>query len=161
MIACQPGQQQAGTSDIAPAPNGIAWPGDYTKWDTISVSHRTDHHSMRTILGNEIAVKAAHSGKTNPWPEGSILAKVVWKESVAEDWNAAIVPSEFIHVEFMEKNTDRFKQTDGWGYSRWLGEELKPYGKDAGFDQECFACHRPVADKDYVFTTPPVMPTGK
>ena len=32
------------------------------------------------------------------------------------------------------------------------------YGKDAGFVQECFGCHQPVKDNDWVFTHRAVVP---
>lgn len=52
----------------------------------------------------------------------------------------------------------RFARTGGWGYARWLGAERKPFGKDASFEQECFACHTPVKANDYVFTKPVRIP---
>ena len=58
----------------------------------------------------------------------------------------------------MEKNSKRLAQTGGWGFSRWLGKELKPYGKDADFAKECFGCHTPRKSSDYVFTFPAVIP---
>ena len=36
----------------------------------------------------------------------------------------------------------------------WRGAELKPYGKDANFVDECVGCHRPLEDTNYVFTEP-------
>jgi hypothetical protein len=33
-----------------------------------------------------------------------------------------------------------------------------PYGDDAGFAQSCFGCHIPVAENDYVFTKPALLP---
>lgn len=60
----------------APAPNGLEIPEGFENWAVISVSHRLDRESMRVILGNDIAVKAARSGQTSPWPDGAILAKV-------------------------------------------------------------------------------------
>ena len=41
---------------------------------------------------------------------------------------------------------------------RWVGAEQKPYGKDANFVQECFGCHTPVKDRDWVFTHPVKLP---
>lgn len=58
----------------------------------------------------------------------------------------------------MVKDSARFKQTGGWGYARWVGNDQKPYGKDAGFVQECIACHTPVKDRDWVFTRPVRLP---
>jgi len=143
---------------VMPAPNGITLPEGYKDWRVISTSHRTDHHSLRVILGNDMAIEAARSNKTNPWPDGAILAKLVWKEKAEEFWPAAIAPDEFIHAEFMIKDSEKYKDTDGWGYARWLGLEQKPYGKDKDFVQECHSCHLPVKARDYVFSTPVSLP---
>jgi len=146
------GMAQAG--DVKPAPNGIAFPADYVDWRVISVSHRIDNKTMRVILGNDIAIKAAREGKTNPWPKGAVLGKVVWKEAPEKDWPTAIAPKKFVHAEFMFKDSEKYAATGGWGYARWKGPKLKVHGKDAGFANECVACHTPVKDNDYVFTQP-------
>lgn len=150
---------QAEPAGVPPAPNGIEFPADYPDWRVISVSHRVDHHSMRAILGNDIAVAAARKGQTNPWPDGTVLGKVVWKESEKPAWKTAIVPDTFIHAEFMFKDAKRWADNGtGWGFARWVGNEYKPYGEDAGFSQECIACHTPVKGNDWVFTAPAVFP---
>jgi hypothetical protein len=154
-------QAQAATNNkpvVPPSPNGIEFPENYRDWQVISVSHRTDHHSMRAILGNDIAIQAARSQNTNPWPDGSALAKVVWKEGPEENWAPAIAPKTFIHVEFMFKDAEKWSDTGGWGYARWVGDELEPYGNNIGFTQECVACHTPVKSRDWVYTTPALMP---
>lgn len=148
----------AGHSKVAAAPNGIAFPADYRDWRVISISHRTDNKSMRAILGNDLAVKAARNGITNPWPDGTVLGKVVWKQMTEENWPSAIAPEKFVHAEFMFKDAKKWASTGGWGYARWKGNKLNPYGKDASFAQECFGCHSPVKQRDYVFTTPALMP---
>jgi len=143
---------------VKPSPNGITLPEAYKDWRVISISHRTDNNSMRTILGNDVAVKAARTGKTNPWPKGTILGKLVWKQTAEEHWPTAIAPDKFVHAEFMFKDSEKYKSTGGWGYARWKGLDQKPYGKDENFAQECVACHTPVKDNDWVFTKPAVMP---
>ena len=148
---------QAGEG-VMPAPNGISLPEGYKDWRVISASHRIDHESVRVILGNDVAIDAARANKTNPWPEGSVLAKLVWKQKDEEFWPAAIAPDEFIHAEFMIKDSEKYKDTGGWGYARWLGLDQKPYGKDKDFVQECYSCHLPVKARDYVFTTPVSLP---
>jgi len=150
---------QAEPAGVPPAPNGIEFPADYPDWRVISVSHRVDNHSMRAILGNDIAVAAARKGQTNPWPDGTVLGKVVWKEKEKPAWQTAIVPDKFIHAEFMFKDAKRWAGNGtGWGFARWVGSEYKPYGEDAGFSQECIACHTPVKGNDWVFTEPAVFP---
>jgi len=152
LVLYQPVFADGHTNQVKPAPNGIEFPTDYIDWRVINISHRTDHKSLRTILGNDIAIKAARAGKTNPWPDGAMLGKVVLKESKDPHWPTAIVPEKFIHAEFMLKGAEKYKSTGGWGYARWVGEDLKVYGKDKSFAQECVACHTPVKNNDYVFT---------
>jgi hypothetical protein len=145
--------------DVVPsAPNGIELPTGYKDWRVIGSSHREDNKTLRVILGNDAAVEAARAGKTNPWPDGSVLGKLVWKDEAHPAWEKATVPGAFVHAEFMIKDAVKYKETGGWGFARWKGMEQEPYGKDASFVQECFACHQPVKDNDYVFTHPSNIP---
>ena len=118
-----------GFAGESPAPShGIAYPQGWQHWSAIAVSHRLDNHTVRTILGNDIAVKAARSGNTNPWPDGAILGKVVWKETRLKDWEQAVGPDKFVHAEF---NANKYSNTYGWGWARWVGLEQKPFEKGA------------------------------
>ena len=119
------------------------------------MSHRTDNNTIRVILGNDIAVKAARSGSINPWPDGAILGKVVWKDVQLENWKEAIVPGNLVHAEFMLKDSKKYAETYGWGWARWLGLEQKPFNQGP---QSCISCHTPVKARDWVFTDPAVFP---
>ena len=143
---------------VAPAPNGIELPEGYKDWRVIASSHREDNNTLRVILGNDAAIEAARAGNTNPWPDGAILGKLVWKDASHAAWPKATVPGEFVHAEFMIKDSKAYPDTGGWGYARWKGLDQKPYGEDAAFVQECHGCHTPVKDNDFVFTHPASMP---
>jgi hypothetical protein len=54
----------------------------------------------------------------------------------------------------MVKDAAKYKAVEGWGWGRWRGLDLKPYGKDAKFVTECTTCHLPVKGDDYVYTLP-------
>ena len=131
------------------ASHGIDYPVGWQDWATIAVSHRTDNNTSRVILGNAIAVKAARAGETNPWPDGAMLGKVVWKDTQLEDWPAATGPGQFVHAEFMAKDQQKYADTYGWGWARWVGLEQVPFNDGA---QVCIACHTPVKGRDWVFT---------
>ena len=143
---------------VSPTPNGIVFPEDYKDWRVISSSHRLDNNTLRVILGNQTAIEAARSGRTNPWPDGAILGKLVWKDSILPSWEKAVVPGEFVHAEFMIKDSKTYQTTGGWGFARWKGLQQEPYGQDASFVHECFGCHTPVKENDYVFTHPSTIP---
>lgn len=142
--------------DTGPSPShGIPYPEGWQEWATIAVSHRNDNGTLRHILGNDVAVAAARSGKTDPWPDGAILGKVVWKDAESKKWPAATVPGEFVHAEFMFKDSARFSETSGWGWARWVGLNQEPFN---GGMQVCVSCHTPVKERDWVFTDPAQLP---
>ncbi len=139
-----------------PAPShGIAYPDGWQDWAAISVAHRTDNDTVRLIVGNDVAVKAARTGQTNPWPDGAVLGKVVWKAVDLDAWPEAKVPGDLVHAEFMFKDSKRYADTYGWGWARWLGLEQKPFDKGP---ETCISCHTPVQDRDWVYTRPAVFP---
>ena len=142
----------APASHVAPAPNGIEFPSDYKNWIPISSTDRSDNGTMRQILGNEVALKAIAQNHINPWPDGAAFAKVAWLQQ--KDADGIVHAGSFFQVEFMMRDARKYAATLGWGWSRWRGANLTPYGKDASFTEECVGCHRPLADTNYVFTAP-------
>lgn len=131
-------------SQVSAAPNGIAFPSDYKNWKAISSTDRFDNQTVRVVLANDIAVKAVAENRIDPWPDGATLAKVAWRQPTGE----------FFQVEFMIKDSRKYASTLGWGFARWRGADLKPYGKDAAFAAECVGCHTPLRKSGYVFTQP-------
>ena len=149
----------AGPGSVAPAPNGIELPEGYRSWAVVSISHRADKQSLRAILGNDVAVAAVAGGNTNPWPDGAMLAKVAWEQADHKGWASSIAPGALQHVGLMVKDSEGYAETGGWGYARWLGEDLEPYGADEDFGLDCHACHVAAADNDFVFTRAAAIPT--
>ena len=107
---------------------------------------------MRQILGNDIAVKAIAENHINPWPDGTAFAKVAWWQQADE--KGEVRPGRFFQVEFMLRDSQKYAATLGWGWGRWRGTDLKPYGKDAEFAKECVGCHSPLRNTNFVFTLP-------
>jgi hypothetical protein len=126
--------------------------GEYKDWRVLGVSHRTEKNTLRSIVGNDKAIEAARSGKINPWPDGAVIGKIVWKERPHPNWPSAIVPGEFSAAEAMIKDSKKFAETGGWGFGHWEGDKLVMNSKEKS--AECFACHTAVKDADYVFTIP-------
>jgi hypothetical protein len=126
--------------------------GEYIDWRVLSVSHRLDKKYVRSIVGNDVAINAARAGKTQPWPDGSVLAKLSWKEETHPNWPQAVVPGAFVNAEAMIKDSKKFAETGGWGFGHWEGKSLVMYDKDKS--AACFACHMPMQAHDYVYTQP-------
>lgn len=149
-------QQETMPADTA---NGIAFPVNYQDWAVVSVAHREDNKTLRAIVGNPKAIQAIKDGQTNPWPDGAVLGKMVWKDRQDDHWAAATVPDKFIHAEFMFKDNQKWADTGGWGWARWVGTEQIPFGNDTlSASASCVACHTPVKNQDWVFHKPAIMP---
>jgi len=142
----------ASLATVPPEFNGFPFDPNFETWKLISTTDRGDNHTFRFILGNEIAVKAAQSGNIRPWPDGTEFAKIAWQQELSPD--GLLRPGQFVQVELMLKDAKRYQDTEGWGWGRWRGLDLKPYGTDARFVNECTGCHRPVRGNDYVYTLP-------
>ena len=140
------------SSNVQPTLNGIAFLPDYKNWKAISSTERFDNHTIRQILGNDIAIKAIAENHINPWPDGTAFAKIAWHQELDDKGN--IRTAAFYQVEFMIRDSTKYASTLGWGFARWRGTDLKPYGKDAAFANECVSCHSPLRSTNYVFTPP-------
>ena len=137
---------------VQPELNGLPFDPGFESWKPLSFTDRGDNRTFRFILGNGAAVKAARSGNMSPWPDGARFAKVTWQQELGPD--GLVHPGKFVQVELMVKNRGDYKDTEGWGWGRWRGLDLKPYGNDARFVNECTGCHQPLRGNDYVYTTP-------
>ena len=138
--------------NVSPEWNGFAFDPSFEGWKPLSFTDRGDNDTFRFVLGNDIAVQAAESGHISPWPDGTRFAKVAWQQQLGSD--GTVYPGKFVQVELMLKDAKRYASTDGWGWGRWRGLDLKPYGSDARFVSECTGCHQPVKGDDYVYTPP-------
>ncbi|HEY0174865.1 MAG TPA: heme-binding domain-containing protein [Pedobacter sp.] len=132
--------------------NGIQYIPDYKNWQVVSSSDRFDNATMRVIFGNDIAIKAIKENHINPWPNGTIFAKVAWDKLTDEKGN--VHTGAFKQVEYMIKDDRKYESTKGWGFARFKTPKMVPYGKDKLFATECINCHRPESESDFVFTMP-------
>jgi hypothetical protein len=137
---------------VQPELNGLAFDPTFESWQPLSMTDRGDNGSFRFVLGNIAAVKASQKGDISPWPEGAAFAKIAWQQEAGPD--GLVHPGKFIQVELMVKNASNYKDTEGWGWGRWRGLDLKPYGQNAHFVNECTGCHQPLEGNDYVYTMP-------
>jgi mono/diheme cytochrome c family protein len=137
---------------VPPEPTGFPFDPAFEGWKPLSITDRGDNNTFRFILGNDIAVRAARSGHISPWPDGARFAKIAWQQQSGPD--GLIHPGKFVQVELMQKDAARYRSTEGWGWGRWRGVDLKPYGANAAFVGECTSCHQPMRGNDFVYTLP-------
>lgn len=139
------------------APNGLAFADfrGYESWQTVSVSHAED--TIEVILGNPAMIDAYQAGipgNGKPFPDGAKMAKIHWNVKKSEDAPApTIVPDTLHDVDFMQKDSRKFRDTHGWGYSEFDWDSASDTFKPMAEGADCgAACHELAAKKDYVFT---------
>lgn len=141
-------------SAVPPELNGLAFDPSFVGWKLLSITDRGDNNSFRFILGNDVAQRAIQSGNLSPWPNGARLAKIAWRQQLGAD--GLVHPGQF-----MVKDAQQNKATEGWAWGRWRGASLKPYGDSAAFVTECSGCHRPLGGNDFVYTLPLTIAPGR
>ena len=139
-------------AEAPPEHNGLTMDPGIGDWKLISITDRGDNNTLRLILGNEVAMRAIQSGNILPWPDGAKIAKVAWQKQRGVD--GMVVPGKFVQIELMAKDAQVYGATEGWGWGRWRGPTLQPYGVSATYVQECTGCHMPVKGNDNVYTLP-------
>ena len=159
-----PGQSNG---DAAPI-YGVKLPDGYRDWRLISVKRLTGKQltgtgrelkQLRAELGNDLAIKAYRDG-TLPFPDGSIIAALHWNEDSSDADNQALasgfpglgLESTFagsaVNAQFMVKDSKKYAASGGWGFADFT--KGKP--GDEALHAQCFPCHAPAKDRDYVFT---------
>jgi hypothetical protein len=130
------------------APNGISYDPVYRNWQVLSTTSRYDNGTMRVMYANPIAIEAVKSGQIRPWPEGSVIAKLVFRK--LRDSSGNIRPGKFINIQYMIRDSKKYAATEGWGFARFDTPELKPYG-NINTDKTCISCHKLVEETGFVF----------
>ena len=145
-------------------PGGLAFSEfrGYESWHVVSVSQ--DGGLFAAILANPVMIDAYQKGipgNGKPVPDGSRMAKIHWNPKKLETFPAATVPGTLHDVDFMVKDSKRFKDSAGWGWAAFeydtATHTFSPATTEAkppqGHDAKCgFACHTIVKNRDYVFT---------
>ena len=138
------------------SPGGIAFSDfkGYEDWSVVS-SARTDE-VLKVIVGNPAminAYKAGAPGNGQPFPEGSMIAKLQWKPKKSTEAPFAVdVPDVFQQAFVMEKDSKRFPTTGGWGYALFnYDAPTGQFSADPATADCGHACHVAVKSKDYIF----------
>lgn len=64
------------------------------------------HQTMYTLYGNGIAVNHARYHWQTPYPAGSLLSKIVWKQQPDPVWFGGNIPSSVVSIEVVRLRTD-------------------------------------------------------
>jgi hypothetical protein len=145
-------------------PGGLAFSEfrGYEGWQVISMSR--SEQAVAVILGNPAMIAAYQAGipgNGKPVPDGARMAKIHWKPKPNQFFPDSTVPGDLLNVDFMVKDSKRFKDSAGWGWAVFdynaASKTFTP-GTTAGTppqgnDAKCgLGCHTAAKARDYVFT---------
>jgi len=122
----------------------------YQDYQIVASHFRKDKNEIRYILANPIAYNALRANKT-VMPDGSKVVKIGWSVNEMKTFPSALEADKIQRVEYMIKDKTKHKESDGWGYARFVKEDgqYKAWGGDP---QSCVSCHAVVKSNDALFT---------
>src|SRR5712675_3614549 len=103
------------------SPSGIAFSDfrGYEDWAVVS-SAKTDER-LKVIVANPTMIKAYKAGipgNGQPFPDGSMIVKLQWKPKKSTEAPFVVdVPDVFREAFVIEKDSNRFPKSGGWGYA--------------------------------------------
>jgi hypothetical protein len=139
------------------SPGGIAFSDFRGYEDWADVSSARQDEILKVIVANPkmiTAYKSGVPGNGQPFPEGSMIVKLQWKQKKSTEAQFAVdVPDYFTQAFVMEKDSKRFPKTGGWGYGVFNYDGVSgKFTPDAKSLSDCGnACHTAVKGKDYIF----------
>lgn len=128
---------------------GVTLPAGYRSWELVApAAEAAPLDELRAVLGNRTALDAYRDG-TLPFPDGTVLVKLAWKQKPSPEFEPATVPGAATTVQVMEKDSKKYAATGGWGFGRFVNGA--PVDRDQ--HETCWGCHEGlVKDHDFVFT---------
>ena len=112
------------------------------------------------ILTNSVMIDAYRAdvpGNGKHILDGSKIAEIHWKANKRTEAPApTMVPDSLRDVDFIERDSKRFPDTSGWGYTQFNNDAASDKFTPDGSGAKCgYTCHAIVAAKDYIFTAYP------
>jgi hypothetical protein len=136
----------AGSAEGALRFYGVTIPPGCRGWEVVSVAHEAGNlNDIHAIAGNAATTKAFCEG-TRSFPDGTIIARLAWKDLPSDENNAvfgrfqSFVAGPATNVQFMVKDTKKYAGSGGWGFGQL--EDGKPT-RDEAVLKTCFRCREP------------------
>lgn len=138
---------------LVAADDAVDYPHDYRQWQHVKSMLIEPGHPLHAAFGglhhiyaNELAVQGYARGQ---FPDGAVLVFDLLEVNSAEH---AVTEAGRKVLGVMQKDTERFAATGGWGFEGFAGGDPGQRVVDAEAATACFACHQPQAEADYVFS---------
>lgn len=138
----------------AEAAGDLKLPASFRHWyhvNTMVIDKRSPLFAamggMHNVYVNSTGEAALKKG--GPYPDKTVLL-VDLHEFTITDGSYVEGPRKVTAI--MLKDRKRYASTGGWGFQAWAGgDATEPLVTDAA--NQCFACHQPKKDRDYVYST--------
>jgi hypothetical protein len=142
----------AGASGVTLAAETIPFPVGYRNWyvdhSTVALQGHTPESEVgiQQVYANPLALKGLETGK---FEDGATF--VVDHFQYVEDNNKTLSQGARAVIAVMQRDQQQFKDTGGWGFEAFKGgDPNQRLVTDGG--KECFSCHAPHADHNFLFT---------
>ncbi len=158
-LASEPIESDGGDTPVYAEDGSLRRPDGFRTWVFVGASLGLSYSPHKSEYGAELFHNVyldrrayEHYAKTGKFPEKSMLAMSVYRQSSKADGNSPLQGSfedEFVSLEVAVKDAERFD--DGWAYFDFSGGEsekdtARPLARD-----KCFDCHAKHAADDNVF----------
>jgi hypothetical protein len=138
----------------AESADDIKYPAGYRNWfhvNTLVVDKTSPLFDplggMHNVYVNAAGLAALKKG--TPYPDKSVFVSDVHDFTVTD---GSYVEGARKALGIMVKDKKKYASTGGWGFELWLGgDPQKKFVTDA--TKQCFECHVPKKDQDYVYST--------
>lgn len=141
-------------------PERVGFPADYQQSFTFYATHnRPDNNQVRYLYANDIAMQGAQAD--GALANGAVLLIEIYKARLDDDQKPVVGSDGFYEKDqlaayaVMEKQPgwgDEFPEAirnGNWNYALFTPAKTHKPGVD---EAECLACHKPLAEDDYLFS---------
>lgn len=122
----------------------------YQNYKIVATHFRKDKQELRYILANDVAYEALKKGVIH-MPDQSKIVKIGWSVKEMPTFPSALEADKIQRVEYMIKDKTKHKESDGWGYARFVKKE-DTYKAWDGDINDCVSCHSVMDSNDFLFT---------
>ena len=134
------------------APGGVPYPAGYRKWTHVKSTAIGPKHPRFDVNGGLHHFYANEKGmegyKTGKWTDGAMLIDDLLELKENDGVGAEGARK---RVAVMYKDSVRFRDTGGWGFEIFKGDDATPTLNAEG-KAACFACHSKQKDRDSVYS---------
>ena len=120
-------------------------------WKLVTVRFREDTKEMRFTFANNLAWQVLNQGGKN-FPQGAAFAKIGFVSEKDILFTSSAVPSGAKRYQFMIRDENKYKETDGWGYALFNAKGKTFNGEPGANSLACAACHKLASNRGFVFS---------